>query len=97
MDFRDWLASIRNEKERRQARRRDGRVTITDGGTFIPGPFTLQTRSEILERLRALEEETSQRLISDEEIGLIHEIWADEIASNGGAKSMSVRKIKKDK
>lgn len=40
LDFRDWLASIRNEKERRQARRRDGRITITDGGTFIPGPFT---------------------------------------------------------
>ena len=28
-------------------------VTITDGGTFIPGPYTLHTRSEILDRIRA--------------------------------------------
>jgi DNA sulfur modification protein DndC len=81
LDFRDWLASIRNDKERRQARRRDGRITITDGGTFVPGPFTLQTALEIFERLRALEEETGQALISEEEIGLIHELWAEEIAA----------------
>jgi len=97
LDFRDWLASIRNEKDRRQARRRDGRVTITSEGTFIPGPFTLKTRSEILARLRALEEETGQRLISDEEVGFIHAVWAEEIASNGGVKSMSVRNVKKEK
>lgn len=97
LDFRDWLASIRNDKDRRQARRRDGRVTITDGGTFIPGPFTLQTRSEILERLRGLEERTGQSLISKEEIGLIHEIWAEEIASPAGSRPMSVREIRKDK
>ena len=97
LDFRDWLASIRNDKDRRQARRRDGRVTITDGGTFIPGPFTLQTRSEILQRLRDLEELTGQSLISKEEIGLIHEIWAEEIASPAGSRPMSVREIRKDK
>jgi DNA sulfur modification protein DndC len=79
LDFRDWLASIRNDKERRQARRRDGRITITDGGVFVPGPFTLQTRSEILERLLALEKETGLTFISAEEIGLIHEIWAAEL------------------
>jgi len=97
LDFRDWLASIRNDKERRQARRRDGRVTITDGGTFVPGPFTLRTRAEILERLRALEEETGQSLVSEEEIGIIHELWADELASRTGAASMSVREIRKDR
>jgi DNA sulfur modification protein DndC len=97
LDFRDWLASIRNDKERRQARRRDGRITITDGGVFVPGPFTLQTRSEIFERLRALEKETGQALISEEEIGLIHEIWAEELATYANARSMSVREIRKDK
>ncbi len=97
LDFRDWLASIRNDKARRQARRRDGRITITDGGVFVPGPFTLQTRSEIFERLRALEKETGQALISEEEIGLIHEIWAEELATYANVRPMSVREIRKDK
>lgn len=97
LDFRDWLASIRNQKERRQARRRDGRITITDGGTFIPGPFTLQTRSEIFERLRDLEKETGQSLISDEEVNLIHQLWSEEIAGHGKVKTMSVREIIKEK
>jgi DNA sulfur modification protein DndC len=97
LDFRDWLASIRNDKERRQARRRDGRITITDGGVFVPGPFTLQTRSEIFERLRALEKATGQALISEEEIGLIHEIWAEELATYANARPMSVREIRKDR
>ena len=97
LDFRDWLASIRNDKERRQARRRDGRVTITDDGRFVPGPFTLQARAEIFERLRVLEEETGQTLISTEEIGLIHEIWAEELAAQPGVRSMNVREIRKER
>lgn len=97
LDFRDWLASIRNQKERRQARRRDGRITITDGGTFIPGPFTLQTRSEIFERLRALEKETGQGLITEEEVDLIHQLWSEEIAGHGKVKTMSVREVVKEK
>ena len=97
LDFRDWLVSIRNDKERRQARRRDGRITITDGGTFVPGPFTFQTRTEIFERLRLLEMRTGQRLISDEEIALIHQLWAEEHASYVGTRPMSVREIRKDK
>lgn len=97
LDFRDWLASIRNEKDRRQARRRDGRITITDGGTFIPGPFTLQTRAEIYERLRGLEAETGQSLISDEEVDLIHQIWSEEIAGHSKARPLSVREVVKER
>jgi DNA sulfur modification protein DndC len=95
LDFRDWLASIRNERSRRQARRRDGRITITDGGTFVPGPFTLQTRAEILERLLALQETTGQSLITCEEVGLIQEIWSQEIVAHAGAAPMSIRELKK--
>lgn len=97
LDFRDWLASIRNDKERRQARRRDGRITITDDGTFIPGPFTLQTRAEILSKLRNLETETGQSLISEQEIALIHEIWAEELGTYANARPMSVREVRKAK
>lgn len=95
LDFRDWLAEIRNDKERRQARRRDGRVTITDGGTFVPGPFTLRTRGEILDKLLLLQEEMQQSLISEEEVSTIHDIWAEEVAAHGNSRSMSVREIKK--
>lgn len=97
LDFRDWLASIRNDRERRQARRRDGRITITDGGTFIPGPFTMRTRIEIFERLQAVEKETGNSFISAEEVDLIYEIWAQEIASHTCKKPTSVRKIKNRK
>lgn len=97
LDSRDWLASIRNDKERRQARRRDGRIKITDGGLFVPGPFTLQTRSEILERRLALAKETGQALISADEIGLIHEIWVAELGSYANARPMRVREIRKDR
>ena len=94
LDFRDWLVAIRNDKERRQARRRDGRITITNGGTFVPGPFTMQTRSEIYIRLLALMKETGQVLITEEEVGIIHTIWAEEQASYATSRSMSVREIR---
>lgn len=97
LDFRDWLVAIRNDKERRQARRRDGRITITDTGTFVPGPFTLQTRGEILDRLRELERTTEQPLISDEEVDLIRQIWLDELALQQVTRPMSVREIRKEK
>jgi DNA sulfur modification protein DndC len=76
LDFRDWLVSIRNDRERRMARRRDGRVTITANGTFIPGPFTLATRAEILSRLLNLQEEVGRELITEGEVERIREIWA---------------------
>ena len=80
-----------------QARRRDGFITIKQGGTLIPGPFTLQARAEILERLRAVEETIGQTLISEEEVELIHTIWAQEIAAQVSVPSICVREIKKGK
>ena len=97
LDFRDWLVSIRNDPERRQARRRDGHITIKESGTLIPGPFTLPARAEILERLREVETATMQTLIDGEEVDLIHEIWAHEIASHSNERSMSVREVRKGK
>ena len=95
LDFRDWLMSIRNDKERRQARRRDGRVTITSDGTYVPGPFTIKTRQEILDRLRELETATESTLISEEEVDLIHSIWAEELASQTSPTDMQVREVNK--
>jgi DNA sulfur modification protein DndC len=78
LDFRDWLAGIRNDPARRMARRRDGRVLITADGTFVPGPFTLATRAEILDQLLVLQARVGRRLISNDEIERIREIWAED-------------------
>lgn len=76
--FRDWLASIRNDSDRRMARRRNGRLTVTEGGVLIPGPFTLETRQEILDRVQAMEKETGWELIRDEEVARVRAIWAED-------------------
>lgn len=74
--FRDWLASIRNDPTKRSAIRRNGRLTFDVSGKHIPGPFTVQARQEILERLLATQAEFGAKLISDEELDLIHKYWA---------------------
>lgn len=74
--FRDWLASIRNDPTKRSAIRRNGRLTFDVSGKHIPGPFTVQARQEILERLLATQAEFGAKLISDDELDLIHKYWA---------------------
>jgi DNA sulfur modification protein DndC len=81
LDFRDWLVSIRNDPTRRTARRRDGRVTITASGVFIPGPFTHETRAQILERLLAVQEKVQRQLITPAEIDRVRELWAEDAVS----------------
>lgn len=76
--FRDWLISIRDDPERRMARRRNGRITITSGGVYVPGPFTLEARHEILDRLQALEREMGKVLIQSDEVVRIREIWGED-------------------
>ena len=77
--FRDWLVQIRRDPARRSAIRRNGRLTFDLSGKHIPGPFTIQARREILERLLSLQAEFGGRLISDDEIDLIYKIWATEL------------------
>ena len=95
LDFRDWLISIRNDKTRRLARRRDGRITITNSGKLIPGPFTLETRVEILERLHLLEKKTGKSLISAKEVEIIHSIWSMEIKNNSKPSSLTIREMQR--
>lgn len=77
--FRNWLVEIRNDKNRRSAIRRNGRLTFDVTGKHIPGPFTIQARREILDRLLAAQREFGAPLISQPEIDLIHKIWATEL------------------
>ncbi|MGS1000285.1 DNA phosphorothioation system sulfurtransferase DndC [Burkholderia glumae] len=74
--FRDWLVSIRNDQTKRSAIRRNGRLTFDVSGKHIPGPFTIQARQEILNRLLAVQAEFGAQLITDDELDLIHKYWA---------------------
>ena len=82
LDFRDWLIAIRNDPERRLARRRGGRISFTSTGAQIPGPFTLQTRFEMLDRLLELQRLTDLTLISASEISKIRALWTDDAIAN---------------
>ena len=97
LGFRDWLATIRSDPERRQARRRNGQITTKEDGRLIPGPFTLRARQEILARLKELERRTNQVLISEKEENLIQEQWAGEIGSYTTTKPVYVQEIKRRK
>lgn len=76
--FREWLVEIRNDPARRLARRRDGRITHMESGTLIPGPFTFETRREILDRLLELQKQLQRQLITPEELERIQAIWAED-------------------
>jgi len=81
LDFRDWLAEIREvEKypEMRMALRRGGFTTYLSNGKLVPGPFTLAARREILSRLLLTQEIVREVLISQAEIDLIHDIWSQD-------------------
>jgi len=67
LEYRNWLASIRNDAWRRWPNRRRGSVG--------PGPFTLATRFEILKRLEALEVAVGVTLLPDEERSEIERLW----------------------
>lgn len=84
VDFRDWLKSIRNQPEKRQAVRRNGRLTFDTTGKHIPGPFTIQARKEILTKLLEVQDQFGDQLISQEELNLIHQIWATELQEDKG-------------
>ncbi|BCK76635.1 3'-phosphoadenosine 5'-phosphosulfate sulfotransferase (PAPS reductase)/FAD synthetase [Acetobacter aceti NRIC 0242] len=84
LEFRDWLSQIRNDPNLRSARRRNGKFTVSEAGTFVPGPFTPDTRAEILRRLLAIQQHMGRELISSEEIARIREVWRDDAMNNSG-------------
>ena len=84
VDFRDWLKSIRNKSEHRQAYRRNGRLSFDLQGKHIPGPFTIQTRKLILERLLEVQKEFGDQLISSVELDLIYQHWTADLQQEKG-------------
>lgn len=91
IDFRQWLKDIRNDPKYRSVERRNGEIRFNARGEqiqHVPGPFTIQARKMILDRLLAAQQEYGGQLISDDEIDRIHATWAEEISvpanSTGG-------------
>ena len=76
--FRKWLVDLRATPEARDWRRRNGTVYFNDQGEFGRGPFTLETRKEILRRLLRLEDETGFQLITEAELRMIDQLWERE-------------------
>ncbi len=74
-DFREWLIELREDDANRQLVRRDGRSRSRPDGSRVLGPFTVQIRRIILDRLKKLEAVTGWSLISQAEIEIIKDIW----------------------
>lgn len=82
IEFRQWLKDIRNDPRYRSIMRRNGEITFNTRGEqikHVPGPFTIQARKMILDKLLAAQVEYGEQLISLDEIQRIQAIWAEEI------------------
>lgn len=76
--FRNWLMELRATPEARDWRRRNGTVYFNADGDFGRGPFTMESRKEILRRLLQLQKQTGFELITIEELKTIDKMWEDE-------------------
>lgn len=77
-DFREWLAELRENDANRQRVRRNGNAKVRTDGTLVLGPFTLEVRRRIMDRLRELENEVGHLLISEAEREIIEDIWRED-------------------
>ena len=80
-DFRDLLKEERNIPANRvHGRNRRGTVLVKRDGSVGTGSYTLEYRLKLLNRLKALQENVGDVLISEEEENLIRRIWVEEQA-----------------
>lgn len=77
-DFRNELLEMREDDALRDHKRRNGTVYKKADGTFGMGPFTLEARRIILEKLLDLENKTGLELITEEELKAIDKMWDEE-------------------
>lgn len=77
--FRQWLIDLRWEPGRREQKMRGGRIYYTKDGDLGYGPFTWDTRKEILKELLLLQKKVGYELITVEELRAIDAIWDQEL------------------
>ncbi|QJR12888.1 hypothetical protein DSM104443_03982 [Usitatibacter rugosus] len=68
LEFRDWLALMRDDPKNRWSKRRNGAVGL--------GPLTMAARKLILRRLMLAEEKSGMKLILRSELRAIESLWA---------------------
>lgn len=88
LDFRNELASHHNpevKKEVRDYKRRNGRITLKEDGTLVPGPYKLEVRKSLLRKLLTAQlairregPDSEHSLISFAELNEIRRIWRTE-------------------
>lgn len=77
-EYRNWLVELRTTPSAREYKRRNGTMYRKSDGELGQGPFTLETRKEMLRRLLELEVETGLSLITIEELKSIDAMWDKE-------------------
>ena len=77
-DFRNWLLELRSTPSARENKRRNGQMYKKADGEYGLGPFTMESRVEILRRLLQLEVTYNFDLITLEELKFIDKTWDDE-------------------
>ena len=77
-DYRDWLLEMRATPSARETKRRNGAVYRKPDGSLGLGPFTMETRQEMLRRLLKLEVDMGLSLITIEELKYIDMLWDSE-------------------
>ena len=81
LELRDHIWQLRNKPGARYDRRRNGSVPLrrgTEETMTNTGPFTHQTRIDILRRLLEAQRESGETLIEGDELTIIQEIWSME-------------------
>ena len=77
-DYRNWLLEMRTTPGAREYKRRNGTMYRKADGTLGEGPFTLETRKNMLSKLLQLEVDTGLSLITIDELKEIDAIWDKE-------------------
>ena len=77
-DYRDWLIEMGATPSARETKRRNGAVYRKPDGSLGLGPFTMETRQEMLRRLLKLEVDMGLSLITIEELKYIDMLWDSE-------------------
>lgn len=74
-EYRNWLLDFRTTPGAREYKRRNGVMYRKQNGELGEGPFTMESRKEILRRLLLLEKEQDLSLITMEELKQIDILW----------------------
>lgn len=77
-DYRNWMLELRTTPGAREYKRRNGVMYRKSDGSLGEGPFTMETRKEMLRRLLQLEVDTGLSLITTEELKVIDSMWDSE-------------------